>query len=323
MAKPLRILVVCGGPSSERVVSLRTAQMVIKNLDPKKYRPVLVTIQKNGTWKFGSLERSLALYDAIKKIVALKIDFVLIAMHGMFGEDGRMQALLEWMGLPYWGSGVLSSALAMDKHAANIAYERDGLRVPRYEVLRKGDAATFKIALPVVVKPVDGGSSVGVTIVRSKKELNKAFRDAFRESDRVMVQEYIQGREFTCGILENERGRAFALPPTEIVPKRSSFFDYRAKYEAGGSDEITPARLSSAKLKELQRLALQAHNILGCAGMSRSDFILKGQKFYLLETNTIPGMTGESLLPKAAQVVGIDFPKLLDIVIASGLRREK
>jgi len=219
------------------------------------------------------------------------------------------------------GSGVVSSAMAMDKEISNILYETNGLRVPRYVVIdgnsKKKDP---DIDFPIVVKPVNGGSSVGVSIVRSKKELTKAVSHARKEDDRVMLQEYIKGGEFSCGVLEGRNGEPFALPPTEIIPQTSSFFDYRAKYKVGGSLEITPARLPGAKIKKLQDLALKAHKILGCRGMSRSDFMFKGSKFYILETNTIPGMTETSLLPQAAKAAGIEFPAFLDLMIYVGLR---
>jgi D-alanine-D-alanine ligase len=322
MAKrKLNILVLTGGPSSEHEVSLRTAQMILKNLDPRKYKASLAIIQKNGKWRFHPGEKSLQMGDAIKRIALSHFDLAFIAMHGLFGEDGRIQAVLDWAGIPYVGSGVASSAMAMNKEISNVLYEVNGLRVPHYVVLNRRPKTNISgIGFPLVVKPVNGGSSVGISIVKTKKELNKAISAALKEDDRVMLQEYIKGREFTCGVLEGRDGKPFALPPTEIIPKVSSFFDYRAKYKVGGSSEITPARLSKAMLKELQQLALKAHTILGCKGMSRSDFILKRSVFYILETNTIPGMTETSLLPQAAKVAGIDFPALLDLMINSGLR---
>ena len=150
-----------------------------------------------------------------------------------------------------------------------------------------------------------------------------ALKKAFKESSRVMVQKYIKGKEFTCGVIEGKDGKSVPLPPTEIIPQSSVFFDYKAKYEKGGSLEITPARLSREKTKEVQLLALKAHRALGCSGMSRSDFILSGSKFYILETNTIPGMTETSLLPQAAAAAGINFLSLIDMMIFSGLRAGK
>lgn len=320
MAKILKIAILCGGPSSEHEVSLKSAKMVFKNLDRKKYAPTLVVIEKNGKWKFDSA-KAIEIGDAVAKLTSF--DFAFIAMHGIFGEDGKVQALLEWIGIPYSGSGVLSSAMAIDKGVSNDMYQVIGLDVPNYKIFKKDSFdKNYRFTIPCVVKPVDGGSSVGVFIVRSKKELQKAIRNTLNRSGRAMVQKFVKGREFTCGVLENEKGIAFALSPTEIIPRSSLFFDYKAKYKVGGSLEITPAKLTSSMTKKIQAMALKAHNTLGCRGMSRSDFILKGSRFSILETNTIPGMTETSLLPQAAKVAGIDFPAMLDMIITTGLRRK-
>jgi D-alanine-D-alanine ligase len=317
MKRLLEIAVVCGGPSSEHEVSLNTANMVLKNLDRKKYRPSIVVIRKDGLWAFNA-GKVASIGEALQKLKTF--DFIFIAMHGAFGEDGRFQAILEWIGVPYSGSGVLSSAMAMNKQVSNVLYETSRMNVPRYVVINKN--AEKNLSLPVVIKPAEGGSSVGVSIVKSKKDLRTGLAKAFRESDRVMIQQYIKGREFTCGVLEGKNGKPFALPPTEIIPKSSSFFDYRAKYRVGGSLEITPAQLPKAQAKELQHMAVQAHVLLGCRGMSRSDFMLKGSMFYILETNTIPGMTETSLLPQAARAAGMSFTTMLDVIVKAGLRRK-
>ncbi len=316
----MKVLVIGGGLSSEHEVSLKTSQMIIKNLDAIKYDAQLVIIQKDGKWKFGK-EKPIDLGSAITKISREKFDFVFIALHGIFGEDGRIQALLEWLDLPYGGAGVLASALATDKQMANLVYEASGLRVPPYVVWKNKKRKTPHVSFPIVVKPIDGGSSVGISIVKTKKEMPAALKKAFRECRRIMIQKYIKGTEITCGVIEDKKGHPAALPPTEIIPQTATFFDYRAKYATGGSLEITPARISKKQIKEVQTLALCAHRALGCCGMSRSDFILSGGKFYILETNTIPGMTEASLLPKAASVANIPFPLLLDLIINAGFRK--
>lgn len=318
--KKLKVLVIGGGLSSEHEVSLKTSRMVAENLDVQEYDVKSVIIQKDRKWKFGK-GKPLELGAAITKIGRANFDFVFIALHGAFGEDGRIQALLEWIDLPYVGSGVLASALAMDKQMTNIIYSTVGLRVPPSVVLNGPSAKVPSISFPVVVKPVDGGSSVGVSIVKKKEELALALKTAFKESRRVMLQKYIKGKELTCGVIESAPGEAFALLPTEIVPRVATFFDYHEKYAMQGSLEITPARIPEAQIREVQKLALSAHGALGCRGMSRSDFILDDKKFYILETNTIPGMTEASLLPKAAAAIGISFPSLLDLIIDSGLKR--
>ncbi len=318
--KSLRVLVVGGGLSSEHEVSLKTSKMIVENLDAGKYDARLMIIGRDGKWRFGK-NKPVDIGAAVTKISRAKFDFVFIALHGIFGEDGRIQALCEWLNLHYEGSGVLASALAMDKQMTNVVYSANGLPVPAYVVVDERNVKAVKMPFPVVVKPIDGGSSVGISIVKIEKEMTDALKIAFRESRRIMIQKYIEGKEITCGVIEDNEGHPFALPPTEIVPRDAVFFDYHAKYAAGGSSEITPARIPSVQIKEVQKLAIRAHDALGCRGMSRSDFILNKGKFYILETNTIPGMTDASLLPKAAAAAGISFPALLEMIIDAGLKK--
>ena len=317
----MKLLVLCGGPSAEHEVSLKTARMILQSLNETKYETERAVIEKNGTWTIDN-KKSLPATDAVQWVVRSRFDFVFIAIHGAFGEDGRLQTILEWLDIPYSGSGILSSGMAMDKHVANILYRAHGLRVPEYAVI-KNENEIIKLPLPLVIKPIGGGSSVGVSIVKDKKNLKSALRNALKTGNHAMIQRYIKGRELTCGVLEDKNGKPFALPPTEIVPKNAQFFDYHAKYAVGGSEEITPARLSKKQTQDLQKLAVKAHTVLGCSGMSRSDFILSNGRFFILETNTIPGMTETSLLPQAALAAGIDFPTLLDMIIQNGLRNAK
>lgn len=314
----IKVLLIYGGPSSEHEVSIKSGKMVSAYLDRKRYFVDEVLIARNGVWNF-SPKKKLKIEHALKFIDHKKYDVAFVALHGFFGEDGLVQAALSSIGLPFTGSDMISSAMAMDKAHSNELYKRYGLHVPRFQVIdRAGDnTKSAKIKIPFVVKPVGGGSSVGTNIVHNKSQEANALRSAFKVADKIMVQEYIAGREFTCGVIE-KNGQPISLVPTEIIPK-SAFFDYKAKYDPEGSREITPPDLSSFKIKELQALALKAHKLLGCKGMSRSDFILKGSKFYILETNTIPGMTATSLLPQGAKAAGIDFSELLDLIIQSAI----
>ena len=313
----LKLLVLCGGPSTEHEVSLKTAEMILRSLDTKKYKTEKAIIEKNSSWIIHDKKKSMPAAEAPLWLVRSKFDFVFIAIHGAFGEDGQIQAILEWLGIPYSGSGVLSSGIVMDKNISNILYTANGFQVPRYVIHKKNKDIIFPF--PLVVKPIKGGSSIGTSIVKTKRELPNALRAAFQEGNRIMLQEYIKGREITCAILEDKNGRPHALPPTEIIPKSAAFFDYRAKYSIGGSKEVTPAKILKKQTQEIQTLALKAHSILGCSGMSRSDFILRNRKFFILETNTIPGMTETSLLPQAARAARISFGTLLDMIIQNGL----
>jgi len=297
-----------GGPSAEHEISLKTGAMVLKNLERGKYSTFPFLIAKNGKWPMTP--------KALKK----KCDMVFIAMHGEFGEDGTVQAILEKSKIPYTGSGVKASRLGMDKVKSFKIFARAGLNVPDYEVL-KNNKGKIKINLPLVVKPADRGSSVGLSIVQNPKKILAALKLAFKFSRVAIVQKYIRGRELTCGVLEIN-GRPRALPVTEIIPLRRVFFDYYSKYTKGASDEITPANLPKNIARKIQKAALLTHKAIGASGYSRSDFILGNDgDLYILEINTLPGMTATSLVPQAAQAVGIPFPKLLDLIIESALKK--
>lgn len=352
MAAPkLRVVVLMGGPSSEYEISLKTGQKILETLDSAKYliQPVIITKERRwlvaprGSFMVGQTpnkrenELSTAVIlrkerGALEKIKENKINVAFIAMHGEFGEDGVIQGLLESAGIPYTGSGVLASALGMDKPRASAVFKSAGLLVPESIVLTKkefeqaknyfAERAAEKLGLPLVIKPADRGSSVGVAIAKSAGEIEPGVRCAFSHADTVLLERFIKGVELTCGVLETER-ELVPLAPTEIVPRKSEFFDYHAKYTPGASEEITPPLLPEETVRRIQATALKAHQAIGCAGMSRTDMILADNgSLYVLEINTIPGMTETSLLPQAAQAVGISFPKLLDTIIASALRRK-
>lgn len=314
---PLRIVVLMGGPSAEHDVSLASARQVIRALDPQRYKvyPLLIARDQHH----------------VPKEAFAGADVALIAMHGEFGEDGTIQGILEAAGIPYIGSDPIASALAFDKPRASAVLRDAGLRVPEFSVFEASaspaqrravsEIAIAAYGLPLVVKPANRGSSVGVTIARTVEAIVPALEYAFGCSNIVMLQRFVAGTEVTCGILE-VGGKATALPPTEIVPKTSAFFDYDAKYTPGASEEITPARLPPETIRRVQDAALRAHCAIGCTGFSRTDTILAPDgTLFVLELNTIPGMTETSLLPQAASAAGIAFPQLLDHIITAALRR--
>ena len=313
--KKIRVAVLMGGSSSEREVSINSGKNVLNALrtgnNLQRYIAVSIAFRQPQ--------------ELIKKLEKIKCNVVFPVLHGKFGEDGGVQALLEALNLPYVGSGVLASALCMDKILSSELMQKYGLFVPRVLAPR---SSSFPRS-GVVVKPRASGSSVGISIVRNKKDLNKAIKLAEKSGEgEAIIQEFIPGTELTCGVVEFTKGRlsrkpAFrALPVTEIIPNKSNgakFFDYKAKYTEGGSEEITPARISSKLTKQIQDSAILAHKILGCRHISRSDFIVKGTKLYYLETNTMPGMTKTSLIPQAIKVAGMDMPELCDLLIKSAL----
>lgn len=320
----LKLLLLQGGQSGEHEVSLNSGRMVAENLGVERYEVTICTIQKDGRWSFPDQDQeSLPTAQALAYISEQGFGVAFIALHGSFGEDGRIQSLLESILLPYTGSGPMASAIAMDKAASSALLKYNGFSVPDFVSIRNGEEVIPPDLFPAIVKPCHGGSSVGISKATNKEEANKAIEAILASGDFAIVQKLIVGREITCGILNDEVDEPICLPPTEIIPKNSEFFDYNAKYTPGASQEITPANLSDNETKLVQNLALRAHQIIGCSGMSRSDFILSGDTFYILEINTIPGLTPTSLLPQEASAAGIKFPKILDLIIQSALNLNK
>jgi len=310
--KKQTIALLSGGISSEREVSLASGDQVYEALDPNKY--------------------DILRYDPktdLAKLVenASKIDAALIILHGPYGEDGTVQGLLDLLDIPYQGSGVLGSAIGMNKLVSKHLYEKAGLLVPPYVVIEQNDLLNVdeciqRLGLPLVVKPVGSGSSVGISIVKSKDLLKEAVNIAFEDDAMVLIEAYIDGIELTGGVIGNDQLEAFPL--IEIVPDESfEFFDYEAKYTAGATNEICPARIHDAMTEKAQETAKTAHKALFCRGYSRTDMILKGHDMYVLETNTIPGMTATSLLPLAAGKAGIPFSQLLDRLIELSIEEHK
>ena len=303
MAK-IRLALIAGGKSDEREVSLNGAAGVEKELDVNKYDVVR--------------------YDPATDLEAIardaeNIDVAFVLLHGLFGEDGTIQGFLDLLDIPYQGAGVLGSALAMNKNLAKILYRLNGLLVADWVMAEREDIEApqrifEQLNLPYVVKPVKQGSSIGMTIVREKEALPEALDLAFKHDDEVMVEEYIKGREITVGVIGNEE--LSALPLVEIIPdSRFDFFDYEAKYMAGASEEICPAEVSEEIRDKAQAYAIAAHRTLQLRGYSRTDMIVNESGIFVLETNTIPGMTPTSLLPQAAAKGGLPFPLLLDKLI--------
>jgi D-alanine-D-alanine ligase len=308
----LTIALLSGGTSSERDISLHGGDQVFAALDKARYNVVRFDPKTD-----------------LKRLLeeAPSIDAALIILHGPYGEDGTIQGLLDLIGIPYQGSGVLGSALAMNKVVSKQVYEAAGLPIPSYEVVERDDARPYgeyidRLGLPLVIKPVQGGSSIGMSIVKEESALRAAVDDAFKWSDTVMVEEYIDGTELTGGILGNKHLEA--LPIIEIIPDKAyGFFDYTAKYTPGATQEICPARISDALSEKAKAYAEIAHKALCCEDYSRTDMILKDDDIYVLETNTIPGMTPTSLLPQAAQAAGFSFSRLLDRLIELSLERHE
>lgn len=298
----LRVGVLLGGWSDEREISLKTGQAITKALIAKGWEVIPIDVDRN-------------VCDRIKHE---GIDVAFLALHGRFGEDGTIQGVLEMMGIPYTGSGVLASSVAIHKIFTKIVLQHAGIPTPLFVPLGKTDGPLEEspFGYPVVVKPATQGSTIGIHIVNGRSELKDAVADAFGYDDAVLVEEYVPGRELTVGILGTE-----PLPVLEIVP-RSGFYDFQAKYTHGQSEYRCPAPLSEDIAGRVQELGAHAFRALGCRDFSRVDFRLRedGSPF-CLEINTIPGMTDTSLLPKAALVQGIQFPELVERILLMALAR--
>jgi D-alanine-D-alanine ligase len=316
----IRVAVIRGGPSSEYEVSLNSGKNVIDNL-PDKYIPTDVFISKAGVWHADGI-------SVMPGKLLQHIDVVFNALHGEYGEDGKIQQLLNQHGVKYTGSKALSSALAMNKLMTKEIYKKAGLKTPIHKVIKKG-AYTRDLAhmifktfpIPAIIKPNGSGSSCGVTIVKSPKDIDRAIKEAFKYADSVLVEEFISGKEATCGVVDEFKNKRFySLLPIEIIkPDENEFFDYDAKY-SGKSKEICPGNFSKKESEMIQDLSIKAHDALGLRHYSRSDFIINPKRgIYILETNTLPGLTKESLIPKALKAVGSSLPQFLDHVITLAL----
>ncbi len=327
----LKVAVLMGGTSAEREVSLSTGRQILNALDPEKYTVYALDTASGQKFLPSGVTQPLGLLrasDGTTEITSLpqlplasaseKPDVVFIALHGKGGEDGTVQGMLEVLGLRYTGSGVLASALAMDKAMSKRVLSAAGVRMPESMTLRRGSRMQpGAMPLPLIVKPNAQGSTIGMAIVREENELDAATALAFEYDDTVLIEQFITGTEITVPILGNEHLEI--LPIVEIVPN-GGFYDYKAKYTAGETDEIVPARVSEAVAQKARRIAKVCHQTLGCRGMSRTDMIVTAQnEIYTLEINTIPGMTPTSLLPRSAEAANYSFPQLLDKLIALAL----
>lgn len=314
------VAVVVGGESGEHEISLASGAEVLAALNLTRWDPFVIRVERDGAWCFPAVADvegpapRLSLGAGIYELMRRAPDVVFPVMHGPYGEDGRFQALVELMHLPLAGSGAETSALAMNKARARDILAQAGMRVAPAQELLRGEPC--QIAPPCVVKPLRLGSSVGLMVVKSEDALEEALADAFRHDERVLVEAFVEGRELTAGVLERPDGTPEALPLIEIRPVESAFFDYHAKYTPGASEEICPAPVSEPITNEVQRLGLLAHRVLACRAMSRTDVIVDADDVvWVLETNTIPGMTRTSLLPQAAAEAGVSFTGLIDRIL--------
>ncbi len=333
----IRVGVVRGGISSEYEVSLKSGGHVLSQLRGEKlnhkYEPLDILIDREGLWHLNGLPVSL-------EKLSRSVDVILNALHGDFGEDGKIQQIFDEWNIPYTGSGAMASAIGYNKGLSKEQFSQLNIKTPQHLLIpqyqedfdgpiheyarRKAREVFQKLSPSWIIKPLTGGSSIGIHFCKTLPELASAFEDMATKNVSVIVEEMIVGKEATVGIVENFRGRdLYALPPIEIrPPAKSEFFDYEAKY-SGESQEICPGNFSASEKKELEKLALAIHQGLGLSHYSRSDFIVAPKRgIYALEVNTLPGLTGESLLPKALSAVGSDTSEFIDHIIELALRKK-
>lgn len=294
--KKKRVGILMGGMSAERAISLKTGEAIFNALKRLGYNPFKIDV-----------DRAIS-----RRLMEEKIDVAFIALHGRYGEDGCIQGLLEILGIPYTGSGVTASAVALNKIMAKRVFLAAGLPTPNFQVLNSPLGAGYiEIPFPVIVKPATEGSSIGVKKVESVETLKNAIEEVMSYSSTVLIEEFINGSEVTFGVLE---GKVFA--PVEIRP-RQGLYDYKSKYTPGMTEYIIPAPIEEEVYEGAKAIAEKAYQAVGCRGAARVDMIINGRGPWILEINTIPGMTETSLLPKAASVEGMDFDRLVEEMLLS------
>ncbi|MCF6364967.1 MAG: D-alanine--D-alanine ligase [Bacteroidales bacterium] len=326
MANKKNIAVLAGGNSSEFFISLKSAENVANEIDKEKYNVFTVQIKGSEWTLINDLNCGLIIhkndFSFSDKGQKEKFDLVISAIHGTPGEDGLLQAYFDMLDIPYAGSGVLASSLTFNKYYCNTFLENSGIvNIAKSVLIRKNKTFNSKgiisqVGLPCFVKPNAGGSSYGITKVKKKEDLQQAIENAFKESDEVIIEEFIKGDEIQCGIFKIKE-KEYKLPLIEIVPE-AEFFDYKAKYE-GLSQEIIPARISPELTEKCQKITSELYDLLNCKGIVRMDFILKNDEFWFLEANTVPGMTDESLVPQMIQKAGMTIKEVMTLLIEDAL----
>lgn len=328
MTKKPTIAVIAGGDSSEFVVSVKSGANVLTAIDTEKFNPWLVQMQGNE-WFVMQGNRPIAPVDKSDFSFVLNgkktvFDFAYITIHGTPGEDGILQGYFDLLNIPYSTSNVHSSSLTFNKWFCNNYLKSFGIKMARSVKINKGQKITGaeiikNLGLPLFVKPNAGGSSFGITKVKNENELQPAIERAWEESNEVLVEEFIGGTEFTCGLVKLGRKKV-VFPVTEVIPK-NEFFDFEAKYTPGVTDEITPARLPENLYEQCRQLSAEIYDLCQCSGIVRIDFILKNEEFYFLEVNTTPGMTATSFIPQQIRAMGLTLKEVLTQVIEDKLNK--
>jgi D-alanine-D-alanine ligase len=315
------IAVVAGGDSSEFEISVKSAGEVGKILSSKYIVYIIIIRGTNWYWedqkgRYYNIDKND--FSLVVNEIRIIFDGIFIAIHGTPGENGILQGYFDMMGIPYTSCDAFCSALTFNKQACKLFLKEYGITMANAVLLRKGEHMDLvkiikQLELPCFVKPNASGSSFGVTKVKQKEELLPAIETAFKESDEVLIEAFMNGREVACGVVKT-KNKTIVLPITEIISK-NEFFDYEAKYTPGKSNEVTPADMSLSVTNEIQRISMYVYDLLGCKGIVRVDFIVVGEKPFFIEINTVPGMTKESLVPQQAAAAGIPLEELYSLAV--------
>ncbi len=326
----INIAILAGGNSSEFFISLKSAENIAKEIDKSKYTVFRVQIKQNEWTLLDDLSCGIPIdkndFSFSYKGQKETFDLVISAIHGTPGEDGLLQAYFDMLSIPYVGSGVLASSLTFNKYYCNKYLKQTGaVNIAESVLIRKDKAYCLdeiieKTALPCFVKPAAGGSSFGVSKVKKKEDFEKAVNEALKESNEVIVEQFIEGKEIQCGLFKT-KGRCVVLPLVEIVSK-NEFFDYQAKYDPDFADEIIPARISGELTAKCQNISSKLYDLLNCKGIVRIDFILQGDAFWFLEVNTVPGMTNESLVPQMIKKTDMTVKEIMSVLIEDTLKNK-
>lgn len=328
MIKKPNIAVIAGGDSSEFVISVKSGKNVFNAVDNTKFSPWLVQM-KGKEWIIIQNDEKIADIDKsdfsfVLKGEKINFDFAYVTIHGTPGEDGILQGYFELLKIPYSTCNVHSSSLTFNKWFCNNYLQSFGVKMAKSLKLSKEEKVdTKKIAselgLPLFIKPNAGGSSFGITKVKKENEIEEAVNLALQESEEALLEQFIEGTEYTCGLVKF-KDRDLIFPVTEVLPK-NEFFDYEAKYTPGATEEITPARLPENLFKECQKISSEVYDLCQCSGICRVDFILKDNKFYFLEVNTTPGMTETSFIPQQIDAMGLTLKDVISLIIENNLNK--
>lgn len=308
-----KVVILFGGPSSEHEVSLSSAKNILENIDRELFDILPILITKDCQYVIDGI--SFNEIVGIEEIKKRNIEVVFPMLHGTYGEDGTLQKKLEEAHIPFVFSSSHASSLAIDKNKTNEILHSHNILIPKSSIITKMNIE-HDCSYPIIVKPIDEGSSVGLFKCNDGGEYRNSLEKIFENHNEMLVQEFIQGREFTCGVIE-KNAVIVPLVATEVILTKGETFDYNAKYTIGGCEEITPAHIDKELMERVQSLAVHCHSIVGCKSLSRTDMILQGEELYVLEINTIPGMTKTSFIPAEAKACGYSMKELITILIES------